>query len=482
MILKDLISGLDVIDAKGDLNIEIGSVAYDSRKVKPGSLFICIKGYKTNGHEYIPYALKNGAVALIVEEDTQIEEAVSTIKVKDSRLALAYIADKYFGHPSGKFTLIGVTGTKGKTTTTYMIKSILEESGQKVGLIGTIANSIGSEVLYTERTTPESYELQSLFADMAEKNVDTVVMEVSSHALELNRVSFSDYDIGIFTNLSRDHLDFHKNFENYLNAKVKLFKISKEGLVNIDNTYGEEVLKRAECKLTSYGIDKNADISAEDIINNPDSVEFKAVTPWGNEKVKVNIPGKFSVYNALAAIGACCLMKIPMDDIREGLKKVSVPGRAEIIDTGKNFTVMIDYAHSPDSLENILSTVKKYAPARVVCVFGCGGDRDRTKRPIMGEIAGRLADYTIVTSDNPRTEEPEGIISEIEEGIKGLRTEYTTIVDRREAIKHAIKYAEPNDIIVLAGKGHETYQTFKDKTIHFDEREVVREILNEGKN
>jgi len=478
MLLKDLISVLDVVKTKGNLEIEINTIAYDSRKVKPGSLFVCIKGYKVDGHDYLPIALKNGAEAVIIDEDIQVEEGITVIHVSNSRLALARVSDNFFGHPSGKFVLLGITGTKGKTTISYMIKSILEDFGQKVGLIGTIANSIGDEVLYTERTTPESYELQSLFAEMVEKKVDSVVMEVSSHALELNRVYSCDYDIGIFTNLSRDHLDFHKNFENYLNAKVKLFRMCGKGLVNIDNEYGSEVVKRAECEIVTYGIDKKAEINAIDIVNHPGSVQFKVLTPWGNEYMEVNIPGKFSVYNSLAAIGTCCLLGIPMLNIRRGLERVSVPGRAEIVDTGLDFTIMIDYAHSPDSLENILSTVRNYAPARLVCMFGCGGDRDKTKRPIMAEISGKLADFTIITSDNPRTEEPEDIINDIEQGIKVMNSEYITIVDRYEAIKYAITHAKPKDIIVLAGKGHETYQTFKNKTIHFDEREVVREIID----
>ena len=267
----------------------------------------------------------------------------------------AHAADVYYGHPSGKFNLVGVTGTKGKTTTTYMIKSILETAAQKVGLIGTIVNSIGNEVLPAERTTPESYDLQALFSEMAENKADSVIMEVSSHALELHRVSCSEYDIGVFTNLSQDHLDFHETFENYLNAKMKLFKMCKKGLVNIDNEYGEKVIKNAECELFTFAIDKDADIKAIGIIKYANSVEFKAVTPWGNGDIKVNIPGRFSIYNALAAIGVCLLMGIPFDIIKQGLEKVSVPGRAEVVSTGKDFTIIIDYAHSPDSLDNILT-------------------------------------------------------------------------------------------------------------------------------
>ncbi|MFZ5985966.1 MAG: UDP-N-acetylmuramoyl-L-alanyl-D-glutamate--2,6-diaminopimelate ligase [Bacillota bacterium] len=482
MLLKELVKGLSITDVSGDLDVEIKDIAYDSRKAKAGSLFVCIEGFKVDGHKFIPQALENGTRAFLVQKDVEVPEGVSVVRVEDTRYALASVSDIFYGHPSGKFNLVGVTGTKGKTTTTYMIKSILEAYGQKVGLIGTISNRIGEEVLPTDRTTPESYDLQELFSEMVEKKVNSVVMEVSSHALELHRVSCSEYDIGIFTNLSRDHLDFHKTFENYLNAKIKLFKMCKKGLINIDNEYGREVVDNALCEVYTMGIDNKADIRAVDIVKHSDSVEFKVISPWFSGDIKVNIPGKFTIYNALGAIGSCALMGIPFEYISKGLKNVTVPGRAEIVDLGKDYTVMIDYAHSPDSLENILTTVKGYAPGRVVCVFGCGGDRDRTKRPVMGEISGKLADFTVVTSDNPRTEDPEAIIKDIEEGIKKAGAAYITIVDRREAIKYAIENARPKDIILLAGKGHETYIILKDKTIHFDEREVVREILDELNN
>lgn len=479
MILKDLIKGLELLDITGDINIAVDSIAYDSRKTKNGSLFVCIEGFKADGHKYIPQAIENGTKALIVQSEVEVPEGITVVRVKDTRYALASVADIFHSHPSGKFKLVGVTGTKGKTTTTYMIKSILENYGQKTGLIGTISNKIGDEVLPTDRTTPESYDLQELFGEMVEKQVDSVVMEVSSHALDLHRVSCSEFDIGVFTNLSRDHLDFHKTFENYLAAKIKLFKMCKKGLVNIDSEYGRQVVENAECEVFTYGIDNDADIKAIDVLKKQDSVEFKVVTPWFSGEINVSIPGKFSVYNALAAIGSCALMGIPYEYIKTGLKSVTVPGRAEVVPTDTDYTIIIDYAHSPDSLENILTTVKGYATARVISLFGCGGDRDKTKRPIMGEISGKYADFTVITSDNPRTEEPSAIISDIEEGIKKTKAAYITIVDRREAIKYAIENAKPKDIIVLAGKGHETYIMLNDKTIHFDEREVVREILDE---
>lgn len=479
MLLKDIIKGLDIIEIIGDANIEIKDIVYDSRKAREGSLFVCIDGFKTDGHNFIPQALENGTNAFLVQKDIQVPKGVTVVKAKDTRYGLAHVAANFWHYPSKKFNLIGITGTKGKTTSTYMVKSILEAYGHKTGLIGTISNKIGEETLPTDRTTPESSDLQQLFNEMVQKEVDSVVMEVSSHALELHRVALSDFNIGVFTNLSKDHLDFHETYENYLNAKVKLFKMCKKGLVNIDNEYGKEVLKKAECEVYTMGIDNEADIRAVDIVKHPDKVEFKVITPWFTGDVEVNIPGKFSVYNALAAIGSCSLIGIPFEFIKMGLKKVVVPGRAEVVNINKDYTVIIDYAHSPDSLENILTTIKEYAKGRVVCVFGCGGDRDRSKRADMGRISGELADFTIITSDNPRTEDPEKIIEDIEKGIKDTKSEYIKIVDRREAIEYALLNAKAEDVILLAGKGHETYIILKDKTIHFDEREVVKEILKE---
>ncbi len=479
MKIRNLVEGIEILDIKGDENIEVKGIAYDSRKVKDGYAFVCIKGFKSNGHDYISSALENGANVLIVQDETEPVDGVTVIRVRDTRYALAYISDKYFEHPSSKLRVIGVTGTKGKTTTTYMIKAIFESYSKKVGLIGTISNMIGNEVIYTERTTPESYDLQSLFAEMKEKKVDTVAMEVSSQGLKLNRVACCDFDLGIFTNLSRDHIgpNEHSDFEDYFNSKLKLFKMCKKALVNIDSDYGQRVADACECELYTYSAKKPADICAKNIVEHSDSVEFDVSCKWGTEHIKTSVPGIFSVYNALAAIGAALISGVPFDIIKRGIENVSVPGRAEIVKTGKDYIVMIDYAHSPNSLENILSTVKNFAKGDVICVFGCGGDRDRAKRPQMAEISSRYADFTVITSDNPRTEEPEKIVKDIEEGIKNTGAKYTTIVDRYSAIKYAMENAKPNDIIVLAGKGHETYQTFKDKTIHFDEREVVAEII-----
>lgn len=481
MILKKLIEGLEIISVHGSLDLEIENIAYDSRKAKSGSLFVCIEGFMTDGHKFFSSAVENGARAFLVQKEVSVPEGVTVIKVKDTRFALAFLSDRLFDHPSGKFKLIGVTGTKGKTTITHMIKSILEASGQIVGLVGTLGSRIGEQAIHTERTTPESYDLQALFAEMADKRVDSTVMEVSSQGLELHRVSCCEYNVGVFTNLTQDHIspNEHSSMEEYFNAKLKLFSMCKTGLVNVDSRYGEEVVRKAPCKLFTYGIDNEADIKAENIIAHQDSVEFEAVTPWGRQNVKVSIPGKFSIYNSLAAIGVSCIMGVPFESIARGLENVTVPGRAEVIATGQKYTVITDYAHTPDSLENILNTFKVYAEGRLISLFGCGGDRDRSKRPLMGEISGRIADFTIITSDNPRTEEPQAIIDEIEAGMQKTQGKYLKIMDRREAIKYALKNAQPKDIIILAGKGHETYQMFKDKTIHFDEREVVREILDE---
>lgn len=479
MLLKDIVKGLDIAGIIGDTDIEIKDIVYDSRKAKEGSLFVCIDGFKTDGHKFVPQALENGTKAFLVQKDIEVPEGTTVVRVRDTRYGLAHVAANFYNHPSKKFNLIGITGTKGKTTSTYMVKSILDVYGHKTGLIGTISNKIGEETLPADRTTPESSDLQQLFDEMVQKDVKSVVMEVSSHALELYRVALSDFDIGVFTNLSKDHLDFHETYENYLNAKVKLFEMCKKGLVNIDNEYGKEVLKRAECEVYTIGIDNDADIKAVDIIKHPDRVSFKVITPWFTGDVEVNIPGKFSVYNALAAIGSCALIGVPFEYIKEGLKKVVVPGRAEVVNINKDYTVIIDYAHTPDSLENILTTIKEYAKGRVVCVFGCGGDRDRSKRADMGRISGELADFTIITSDNPRTETPEKIIEDIEKGIKDTNAEYIKIIDRREAIRYALLNAKADDVILLAGKGHETYIILEDKTIHFDEREVVKEILRE---
>jgi len=483
--LYELLDGINYQLIKGDINQEITDIAYDSRKVKKGSLFVCIEGTVVDGHSFIPEAVENGAAALLVQKDVTVDDDnVAIVKVENTRYGLAFVSDCFYNHPSRNINLIGITGTKGKTTCTYMVKYIMEEASRKTGLIGTIQNMIGDEILYAERTTPESYDLQTLFSEMIKKGANDVVMEVSSQGLQLHRVSCCDFKIGVFTNLYKDHISplEHKDMEEYLNAKIKLFKMCKTGLVNIDSDYGQRVIDEAECPVYTFGIEKDCDIKASNIIKHPSSVEFDVVTPWFSGHINVNIPGKFTVYNALAAIGVCGISGIPFEHIKNGLNKVKVPGRAESVETNRDFTVIVDYAHTADSLENILNTIKDFAKGRVISVFGCGGNKDRGRRFGMGEVSGRLADFTIITSDNPRSEDPLAIMNDIETGIKKTDGKYIKIVDRREAIKYAIEHALPNDVIVIAGKGHETYQIFKDKTIHFDDREVVREILNEINN
>lgn len=475
MLLQELLKNTTISD---DINIDITGIAYDSRKVKTGDVFVCIEGYKVDGHNFVDSAIEKGANAIIAQKEIAVPEGIALIRVGNTRKVLAEIASKFYGEPSKKLNLIGVTGTKGKTTTTFMIKKILEAAGHKVGLLGTIANYVGEKVMDADRTTPESLEIQMMFADMLEQGIDTVIMEVSSHSLDLYRVHACEFDLGIFTNLSRDHLDFHKDFENYFSAKAKLFNICKSAAINVDDEYGKRLVITCKCPYKSYGIRNQADLKAEKVVIKEEGTKFEIELNGERLQVEVPIPGTFSVYNAMAAISACISFNVDGRTIVEALKNIKVPGRAEIVETKDNYTVMVDYAHSPDSLENILNAVKMYAPGRVVSIFGCGGDRDKTKRPIMGEISGRLADFTVITSDNPRTEDPETIVAEVEEGIKGTKAEYIVQSDRYKAIQYAIENAKEKDIILIAGKGHETYQIFKEDTIHFDDREVAREIID----
>lgn len=488
MKLLEVLKGIEGINIKGESEREILGIAYDSRSVKTGDMFIAIVGFKTDGHMYLESAIANGAQVICVEENAQLPEIpadVTVVSCKNTRQLMALASCNFYSHPSRDFKLIGVTGTKGKTTTTYMIKTILEKSGKKVGLIGTIANMIGDKSVEASRTTPESSDLQKLFREMADEKCDVVVMEVSSHSLALDRVLGCSFDMGVYTNLSQDHLDFHETFDNYLDAKAKLFKMCKEGFVNCDDMYSRKLMEQATCPITTYGIDNNPYVSARDIIITNSYSEFKMSFNRMMQKIKVGIPGRYTVYNALAAICVCAKLGCSVEDMILGLEEVMVPGRSEIVPNTRNLTVMVDYAHTPASLESILRAVKAYTKGRVICVFGCGGDRDRAKRPMMGEIAGRLAAYTVITSDNPRSEEPKAIIDEIEEGIKKTKGKYTVIVDRAKAIDHAIRQAKRNDIVLIAGKGHETYQEINGEKKHFDDKEVALESLKklpESKN
>ena len=400
MKLDNLLKNINVISKKVISDDEITGITIDSRKIEPGFAFICFEGTKSDGHDYIEAAIEKGAKTIIVQKEVQNFDTVNIIQVEKGREVIAKLANNFYDYPSKKFKLVGITGTKGKTTTTYMIKSILEQKGLKVGLIGTIESKIGDKTLKTSsNTTPDAVELQQNFAFMAENNVDVVVMEVSSHALDLKRVYGSDFDIGVFTNLSQDHLDYHKDFENYFSAKKLLFNQCKLGIANIDSEYGKRVIEETDCKFKTYAIDVDADIRAQNLLNTSKSVTFDV----NGEKITVKIPGKFSVYNALSAISVAKEFNCTTQEIQAGFDNVVVPGRSEIVYIDADYTVMVDYAHSPESLKSILISTKEYAKGRVISVFGCGGDRDTTKRPLMGEIAQRLSDVCIVTSDNPRT-------------------------------------------------------------------------------
>ncbi len=495
MNLKNILDGIEGLKAKGELDLEIEGIESNSKKIEKGFLFVAIKGFTVDGHEFIGSAIENGAVAVVVDElcdlkALKIPSNVTLIVAKDTREFLALASANFYGNPSEKFKLIGITGTKGKTTTTFMIKEILEKAGKKVGLIGTIATYInGRKIADSDRTTPESLELQRMFADMVKEGVEYVVMEVSSQSLKLHRVDGCHFDYVAFTNFSEDHISEkeHPNMEDYLQSKLKLFKMCKTGFVNIDDLQGNKIPAMfPDSDITGYGIDNFGNFLAKDITITNSYVDFKAKIADRNERVKVDIPGRFTVYNALCAICVCRKIGIESQVMKEALEKIKVPGRSEMVENKLEIPIMIDYAHSPESLQNILQAVKSYTRGRVISVFGCGGDRDTRKRPVMGEISGKIADYTIITSDNPRTENPESIVNEIEEGIKKTKGKYEVIVDRVEAITKAIQMANKTDIIVLAGKGHEPYQEINGVKHPFDERIIVNDIISKinkkGKN
>ncbi|MBQ9978062.1 MAG: UDP-N-acetylmuramoyl-L-alanyl-D-glutamate--2,6-diaminopimelate ligase [Clostridia bacterium] len=472
MLLKDLLPQFD-----NDLpQIEITGLTCDSRKVEKGFAFVCINGFTLDGHDFALKAEELGAAVIISEKPTG---AKCEVIVEDTHAAYALMSAAYFGYPSKDLKLVGVTGTNGKTSVTYMLKAIIEQAGFKTGVVGTIQNLIGDEVVPSNNTTPDAYELNRLFAEMRDNGCQYAIMEVSSHALDQKRVYGVDFEVAAFTNLTQDHLDYHVTMDNYMLAKKKLFDMCKTAVINIDDEYSAGITQGIGAKTVTYSVKSNeSTYSANGITLRPDGIEYELVGYNFIKHIKIKTGGKFSVYNSLCA--AVCAMELgfDIDTVATAFEKMQgVKGRAEVVPTGKDFTVIIDYAHTPDGLSNILSTFKELKKGRLVCLFGCGGDRDAKKRPIMGSIAARLSDFVIVTSDNPRTEEPSLIIKDILEGMKNTKTPYTVIENRIEAIKYAVTNAKTDDIIVLAGKGHETYQILKTGKIHLDEREVVAEAL-----
>ena len=485
MNLAKMLERVEYECISGTTDVEITQVVNDSRKAGPGALFLCIRGAVVDGHTFADAVVKQGARALVVEEEVDVPEGVTVIKVADSRYAMALIAAAWYGHPASQLKVIGITGTKRKTTTTYMVKSILENAGHKVGLIGTIESIIGDEVIPSANTTPESLTVQEYFRRMLDAGCDCAVMEVSSQGLKLHRTAGFTFEIGIFTNIEPDHIgpNEHASFEEYLECKSRLLRQCRIGIVNADDPHLDQIIAGHTCTLETFGFSPEADLRARDarMVSRPGylGVAYQ-VEGLMNFPVEIDIPGRFSIYNSLTAIAVCRHFQATQDDIIKALKKAKVKGRTEMVKVSDEFTLMIDYAHNAMSLESLLETLKEYHPHRLVCLFGCGGNRSRLRRFEMGEVSGRLADLTIITSDNPRFEDPMDIIADIREGMKKTDGKYVEIPDRKEAIAYAIHHGEPGDIIVLAGKGHENYQEIKGKKYPMDERDLIRDIL-EGK-
>ena len=502
MTLEELLTKVDYKVVKGRVDKEISTLVYDSRKAKEGSVFVCISGSVRDAHDFIPEVIGRGVAAIVIEKEVSEVNGLSSllemnstatitfIKVKDAREALALMSAEYYDNPAEKLITIGITGTKGKTTTTYMIKDILDRAGIPTGLIGTVEILIGNESIHSGNTTPESFAIQNYFKRMVDAGPKAVVMEVSSQGLMQNRVAGITFDYGIFTNLEPDHIgeNEHKDFEDYMYWKSTLFQKCKTGIFNCDSEYLEGILKNHTCTVETFGISEKADFRAENIrfLQKNGKLETKyCVTGKQNFEVDFNMPGMFSVYNSLTAIALCSHFNVSAETVQKTLPEVYVKGRTEIVPVstrlkdGPEFTVMIDYAHNAMALESLLTTLKAYNPKRLVCLFGCGGNRARSRRFEMGEVSSRLADFTIVTSDNPRFEEPESIIADIVTGVKKADGKFVTITDRREAVKYAIKNAKDGDVIVLAGKGHEDYQEIKGAKYHMDERELIEDAIEE---
>lgn len=490
MLLNKLISKVEVINKVGDLNLDITNIHSDSRKIKQGGLFVAINGFTKNGIDFIPNAIENGATAIIVEPEVDITSLdvpanMPIISVKNTRKALANIACEFYDNPSKKLKLIGITGTKGKTTTTFMVKSILQKHGLNVGLIGSIAVYINDEKIEdTDRTTPESIEIQKHLAMMVEKNVDVAIIEVSSQAMKLNRVDGCEFEVGLFTNLTEDHISpkEHPNMEDYFNCKLELIKLAKYGVINNDDETVRKVKNLLPNKeIRTFAIHNDADfkVNPDTVVITDSYIDFSILYNGKEEKIEACIPGKFSVYNASGAIAVCSYFGVEADEIREALKDLKVLGRSELVPNKLGLTIMIDYAHTPSSLESILTAVRTYAKGKVICAWGVGGDRDAAKRPVMGEISGRLADYTVLMSDQVRTEDPLKILKEIEVGIIPTGKPYKIIVDRTEGIRYAISIAKPGDIIVIPGLGHDLYLERNGVKYPYDERKVIAKLIDE---
>jgi UDP-N-acetylmuramoyl-L-alanyl-D-glutamate--2,6-diaminopimelate ligase len=486
MIVADLLDKIKYEVVQGTIDREVSELVFDSRKACKDAAFVCISGAVVDGHDFIDQVIQKEVAAVVVEKEVTVPDNVTVIKVEDTRLALACMSASYFGNPAEQLKTIGITGTKGKTTTSYMVKSILEKTGFRTGLIGTIETIIGDKHIPAVNTTPESYVVQKTFREMVDAGIECVVMEVSSQGLKLHRVGGFVFDYGIFTNLEPDHIgpNEHKDFDEYLHCKGMLFKQCKTGIVNMDDEHTERVLEGHTCQVESFGFSEKADLRAENVelIHRPGflGVSYN-MSGLLNMPVEIDVPGKFSVYNSLAAISICRHFGVKEDAIQSALEGIRVKGRVELLPVSKRFTLMIDYAHNAMSLESLLTTLKAYHPKRLVCLFGCGGNRSKLRRYEMGEVSSKLADLTVITSDNPRDEEPQAIMDDILTGVKKADGKYVMIADRKEAIRYCMVHAQEGDVIVLAGKGHEDYQEIKGKKHHMDERELVAQVKEEEK-
>lgn len=484
MRLSELLDGLDYKIVQGSIDIEINNIHNDSRKVNRGDLFFCITGAVSDGHRYVEDVSEKGVAVIIVEKDITVPLGVTVIKVSSTRYAMGMISSRFYGEPSKKLTVIGITGTKGKTTTTYMIREMLVAAGHKTGLIGTIEIIDGKQHIHAENTTPESIILHKYLKDMVDNGLDSVVMEVSSQGLMLDRVAGVDFDYGIFTNLSKDHIgpNEHASFEEYMMWKAKLFKLCRVGIINIDDAHSEDMTESSSCELVTYGIGETANYRADDFRLYSEGgvlgIEYNLCGSLSGDVI-VDLPGEFSVHNSLAAVAVADLMGVPFEDIQRILKAVKVRGRVEMVPISDEFTILIDYAHNAMALESLFNALRAYKPKRLVSLFGCGGNRSKDRRYEMGEVSGNMADLTIITSDNPRFEEPQDIINDIKTGMARTDGKYVEILDRKDAMRYAIMNAEPGDVIVFAGKGHEDYQEIKGVKHHMDERDLIKEILEE---